>query len=56
LPKPTQHPASFPVALPTFYIRSGGTGTTAVAAEKPDRRWLVSEFDERVTVVGQSSC
>jgi site-specific DNA-methyltransferase (adenine-specific) len=58
-PNPTGHPARFPLALPTFFIalltRPGqlvfdpfaGTGTTAVAAERLGRRWLVTEVDRR---------
>lgn len=58
-PNPTQHPARFPVALPNFFIRLltkpgqmvfdpfGGTGTTAVAAEMLERRWILTEIDER---------
>ena len=60
-PNPTRHPARFPVELPTFFIRLltlpgqlvfdpfGGTGTTAVAAESLDRRWLLTELEERYT-------
>jgi site-specific DNA-methyltransferase (adenine-specific) len=56
-PNPTKHPARFPLALPTFFVNLlsqpgqlvidpfGGTGTTALAAEKLGRRWLVSELD-----------
>ncbi len=63
LPNPTRHPTRFPVELPSFFIKLltepgqlvfdpfGGTCTTAVAAEKLDRRWLVCELDERFTVV-----
>lgn len=52
---PTDHPARFPVTLPSFFIglltRPGdlvvdpfaGTGTTAVAAEHLGRRWIVGE-------------
>lgn len=58
-PNPTLHPARFPVALPTFFIPLltrpgqlvfdpfGGTGTTAVAAENLERRWIVSEIDSQ---------
>jgi DNA modification methylase len=58
-PNPTRHPARFPVELPTFFIRLltlpgqlvfdpfGGTGTTAVAAESLNRRWLLTELEER---------
>jgi site-specific DNA-methyltransferase (adenine-specific)/site-specific DNA-methyltransferase (cytosine-N4-specific) len=56
-PNPTEHPARFPLQLPTFFIRLmtqpgqlvfdpfAGTGTTAVAAESTDRQWLVTELD-----------
>lgn len=56
-PNPTLHPARYPVALPTFFIRLmtlpdqlvldpfAGTGTTAVAAEALGRRWLGYEID-----------
>lgn len=56
-PNPTKHPARFPVTLPLFFINLltlpgqhvvdpfGGTGTTALAAEKLGRRWLVTELD-----------
>lgn len=56
-PNPVKHPARFPLALPTFFINLltqpgqlvvdpfGGTGTTALAAERLDRRWLVTEID-----------
>ena len=58
-PNPTGHPARFPIELPTFFVKLmtqpgqlvfdpfGGTGTTAVAAERLGRRWLVTEIDER---------
>ncbi|MGH9164854.1 MAG: DNA-methyltransferase [Acidimicrobiales bacterium] len=61
LPNPTEHPARFPVALPTFFIKLltqpgqlvfdpfGGTGTTAVAAEAHGRRWLLCELSSRYT-------
>jgi len=60
---PTKHPARFPVHLPDFFIRLltepgqlvfdpfGGTCTTAVAAERLDRRWLVSEIDEKYAMI-----
>jgi site-specific DNA-methyltransferase (adenine-specific) len=60
---PTGHPARFPLDLPEFFIRLftrpgdlvvdpfAGTCTTAVAAEKLNRRWLVSEVDEKYTAV-----
>jgi len=56
-PNPTLHPARFPLALPTFFIKLmtqpgqqvfdlfAGTGTTAVAAEALQRRWLATEID-----------
>ncbi len=56
-PNPTQHPARFPIALPSFFIKLltepgqlvvdpfGGTGTTAVAAEQLGRRWLLVELN-----------
>jgi DNA modification methylase len=56
-PNPVSHPARFPLALPAFFIKLmttqnqlvldpfAGTGTTALAAEKLGRRWLVSEID-----------
>lgn len=62
-PNPTEHPARFPVALPTFFINLltepgqlvvdpfGGTGTTAVAAEKLNRRWLVTELNPEYSSV-----
>lgn len=58
-PNPVKHPARFPLALPTFFINLltepgqlvldpfGGTGTTALAAEQLDRRWLVTEIDPK---------
>jgi site-specific DNA-methyltransferase (adenine-specific)/site-specific DNA-methyltransferase (cytosine-N4-specific) len=62
-PNPSKHPARFPVALPTFFINLqtkrgqmvvdpfGGTGTTALAAEKLGRRWLVAEIDPKYAAV-----
>jgi DNA modification methylase len=56
-PNPAAHPARFPLALPRFFVRLlttpgqmvvdpfGGTGTTGLAAEQLDRRWLVIERD-----------
>lgn len=56
---PSKHPARFPVALPEFFIKLltepgdlvvdpfAGTGTTAVAAEKLNRRWLMIEEQAR---------
>lgn len=57
-PNPTEHPARFPVELPSFFIELctrpgdvvfdpfGGTGTTGLAAEVLGRKWLLSELDE----------
>ena len=62
-PNPTRHPARFPVALPDFFVRLltrpgdlvvdpfAGTCTTAVAAERLGRRWLVAERDPSYTAV-----
>ena len=62
-PNPTRHPARFPVALADFFIRLltrpgdlvvdpfAGTCTTAVAAERLGRRWLVAELDAGYTTV-----
>lgn len=56
-PNPTLHPARYPLALPSFFIRLltlpgqlvvdpfAGTGTTALAAEQLERRWLGIEID-----------
>lgn len=61
LPNPTEHPARFPVELPTFFIKLltrpgqtvfdpfGGTCTTAVAAENLERAWIACEVDEHYT-------
>ena len=58
-PNPMKHPARFPLALPTFFIDLltqpgqlvidpfAGTGTTALAAERLRRRWLVTEIDPK---------
>lgn len=63
LPNPTEHPARFPIELPSFFIKLltregqvvfdpfGGTCTTAVAAENLGRRWLVTELDKHYTSV-----
>lgn len=60
-PNPVEHPARFPVELPTFFIKLltlpgqlvfdpfGGTCTTAVAAEVQRRQWLVAEIDAKYT-------
>ncbi|MFN8520528.1 MAG: site-specific DNA-methyltransferase [Chloroflexota bacterium] len=62
-PNPTQHPARFPLQLPTFFIKLmtqpgqlvfdpfAGTGTTAVAAENLARTWLVTELDTKYAAV-----
>lgn len=62
-PNPTRHPARFPIELPSFFINLlskpgqlvfdpfGGTGTTALAAERLGRRWLVSELDSEYAAV-----
>lgn len=56
-PNPTLHPARYPLALPSFFVRLltlpdqlvldpfAGTGTTAVAAESLRRRWIGFEID-----------
>ncbi|MFI5400383.1 MAG: DNA-methyltransferase, partial [SAR324 cluster bacterium] len=56
-PNPVEHPARYPVELPSFFIKLltqpgqlvfdpfAGTGTTAVAAEQLGRRWLTTEID-----------
>lgn len=56
-PNPTNHPARFPLQLPTFFIKLltrpgqlvfdpfAGTGTTGVAAEHLSRHWLAVELD-----------
>lgn len=63
LPNPTEHPARFPVGLPEFFINLlseegqlvfdpfGGTCTTAVAAEKLGRKWLLTELDDRYITI-----
>ena len=62
-PNPARHPARFPLELPSFFIKLltkpgqlvvdpfGGTGTTALAAEKLERRWLVTEVDPHYAAV-----
>jgi site-specific DNA-methyltransferase (adenine-specific) len=62
-PNPVKHPARFPLALPTFFVKLltkpgqmvvdpfGGTGTTALAAEQLGRRWLVTEIDPKYAAV-----
>jgi site-specific DNA-methyltransferase (adenine-specific) len=62
-PNPVKHPARFPLVLPTFFINLltkpgqmvvdpfGGTGTTALAAERLGRRWLVTEIDANYATV-----
>lgn len=54
-PNPIRHPARFPLALPSFFIRLlskpgqvvvdpfAGTGTTALAAEQLGRKWIAME-------------
>jgi DNA modification methylase len=58
-PNPTRHPARFPLQLPMFFIQLltqpgqlvfdpfAGTCTTALAAETLQRRWLVTELDDK---------
>lgn len=58
-PNPTHHPARFPLEIPTFFVKLlskpnqlvfdpfAGTCTSALAAERLERRWLVTEIDER---------
>ncbi len=62
-PNPVSHPARFPLALPTFFIKLltkpgdlvldpfGGTCTTALAAETLGRKWLVAEIDPKYAAV-----
>lgn len=62
-PNPVRHPARFPLELPTFFIKLlskpgqlvldpfGGTGTTALAAEKLGRKWLVTEIDPKYAAI-----
>jgi site-specific DNA-methyltransferase (adenine-specific)/site-specific DNA-methyltransferase (cytosine-N4-specific) len=63
LPNPTGHPARFPIQLPSFFINLmtkpgqlvfdpfGGTCTTAVAAERLQRQWLVTEIDKKYAMI-----
>lgn len=58
-PNPSEHPARFPMPLPTFFINLlskpgqivldpfGGTGTTGLAAEILGRKWLSVELDPK---------
>lgn len=62
-PNPVGHPTRFPIELPEFFIKLmsqpgqmvadpfGGTGTTAVAAERLGRRWLTIELEPRYASV-----
>jgi len=62
-PNPTGHPARFPIQLPTFFIKLltkpgqlvfdpfAGTCTTAVAAERLGRKWLVTELDSHYALI-----
>jgi site-specific DNA-methyltransferase (adenine-specific) len=62
-PNPVEHPARFPIELPLFFIQLltqpgqlvvdpfGGTGTTAVAAERSGRRWLITEIDPKYSSI-----
>ena len=62
-PNPTRHPARFPVALPSFFIKLltlpgqvvfdpfAGTGTTGLAAELLGRRWILAELDQNYAEV-----
>lgn len=62
-PNPVSHPARFPLAVPNFFIRLmsrpgqlvvdpfGGTGTTALAAERLGRRWMVAEVNPKYASV-----
>ena len=62
-PNPSLHPARFPLALPDFFIRLltqpgqlvfdpfAGTGTTGLAAERLERRWLLTEIDTSYAAV-----
>ena len=58
-PNPVKHPARFPLALPTFFIKLltapgqfvidpfAGTCTTGLAAEQLGRRWFAIELDPK---------
>lgn len=62
-PNPTRHPARFPIELPTFFIKLltmpgqivfdpfAGTCTTALAAERLNRQWLMAELDPNYATV-----
>jgi site-specific DNA-methyltransferase (adenine-specific) len=62
-PNPTSHPARFPMALPSFFIRLltkpgqvvldpfAGTGTTGVAAETLERQWILTEIDPNYAAI-----
>ncbi|HVP09701.1 MAG TPA: site-specific DNA-methyltransferase [Phycisphaerae bacterium] len=62
-PNPTRHPARFPLQVPNFFIKLlsqpgqvvldpfAGTCTTAVAAERLERRWLMIEQDSAYAMV-----
>jgi site-specific DNA-methyltransferase (adenine-specific) len=62
-PNPTSHPARFPLALPSFFIRLltkpgqvvldpfGGTGTTGVAADMLERQWILTEIDPKYAAI-----
>jgi site-specific DNA-methyltransferase (adenine-specific) len=62
-PNPTSHPARFPIELPTFFTKLltmpgqivldpfAGTCTTALAAERLGRRWIMAELDRHYTDV-----
>ena len=62
-PNPTGHPARFPTPLPAFFINLltqpsqlifdpfAGTCTTAVAAERLQRRWIMVEAEAKYAAV-----
>jgi site-specific DNA-methyltransferase (adenine-specific) len=62
-PNPTGHPARFPAQLPAFFINLltqpgqlvfdpfAGTCTTAVAAQKLQRRWIMVEAESKYAAV-----